>query len=363
VKIAFFGTPAFAIPSLDAVLAAGEVVAVITRPDKPQGRGRRVEGPPVAKAATQYALEVLQPASLRDPAFVGRLRELAPDVAVVVAFGRLIPPEVLAIPPQGVVNLHPSLLPRYRGAAPIARAIAAGETETGVTVLYVSEEMDAGDIILQRPVAIRPDETAVALAVRLAEDGAALLVEALHLLEAGRAPRRPQDASQATWAPRLAREDGAIDWREPAARIVNLVRACDPWPGAFARRDGKELKIWRAMAEGDTATTKGDTATTKGDTATTEGDAATAEGGPPAERGAEAEGRAAGAGRGPEPGTVLSVPRGDADPLVVAAGEGRVFVYEVQPSSGRRMSAAAYVRGRPLAPGARLGGGAAGATR
>ena len=317
-KIVFFGTPEFAVPSLDAVLAVGEVVAAVTRADKPRGRGLHVEPPPVARAANEYALEVLQPASLRDPAFLTRLRALAPDIGVLVAYGRLVPPEVLAIPPHGIVNVHPSLLPRYRGAAPIARAIAAGDTETGVTILYLSDELDAGDIILQKTVPIGPEDTTRTLTARLAEDGAALLAEALRLIEAGRAPRVPQDHARATWAPRLTREEGQIDWRRPAAAIVNLVRACDPWPGAFTSVKGHELKVWRATAAPD---------------------------------GGGAAGR-------PAPGTVLRVPADDRAPLAVAAGEGVVHIHEVQPAAGRRMSAAAYARGRALEPGVVLGGAA-----
>jgi len=319
VKIVFFGTPEFAVPSLDAVLAVGEVVAVVTRADRPRGRGLRVEPPPVARAANEYALEVLQPETLRDPAFISRLRDLAPDIGVLVAYGRLVPADVLTIPPRGIVNVHPSLLPRYRGAAPIPRAIAAGDTETGVTILYLSGELDAGDIILERPVPIAPDDTTRTLTPRLAEEGAALLTEALNLIEAGRAPRRPQDASQATWAPRFTREDAAIDWRRPASAIVNLVRACDPWPGAFTYvrdRGGapQELKIWRAAA----AAVPG---------------------------GAHAS----------PPGTILRLPTDDRVPLVVASGDGAVLAHEVQPAAGRRMTAGAYARGHALETGAVLG--------
>ncbi|HEV2282241.1 MAG TPA: methionyl-tRNA formyltransferase [bacterium] len=322
-KIVFFGTPAFAVPSLDAVLAVGEVVAAVTRADKPRGRGLHVEPPPIARAASEYALEVLQPASLRDPVFLARLRALAPDVGVLVAYGRLVPPEVLAIPPHGIVNVHPSLLPRYRGAAPVARAVAAGDAETGVTILHLSEELDAGDIILQKTVPIGPEDTTGTLTARLAEEGAVLLAEALRLIETGRAPRLPQDHARATWAPRLAREEGQIDWRRPAAAIVNLVRACDPWPGAFTHLGGHELKIWRARVMA-------------------------ADGGV---RRPSAAGQAA-------PGTVLSVPADDRAPLGVAAGEGVVHVHEVQPAAGRRMSAAAYARGHALEPGVTLGGDA-----
>jgi len=311
------GTPRFAIPALDAVLAVSDVQAVVTRPDRPKGRGLRVEPSAVATAAMQYGLEVLQPPSLRDGAFLQRLLELSPDILVIVAFGRLIPLDVVGIPPLGGINLHPSLLPRYRGAAPIPRAIAAGETETGVTILYIAEELDAGDIILQRAVPIDPEDTTRTLEARLAREGAELLAEALRFLEAGTAPRRPQDPAQATVAPKLSRAEGLIRWNMSAAQIVNLIRAFDPWPVAYTRVDGTELRIWRAKAPGN-------------------------------------------APAPPEvvqvPGTVLAAAEAEGEPLVVAAGEGSVAIYEVQPASGRRMSAAAYLRGHPIAPGTVLGG-------
>lgn len=311
-RIVFLGTSEFAVPSLEHVLAAGEVVAVVTRPDRPQGRGLRIAPPPVAEIATRYALDVLQPASLRDPALHRRLQELSIDLAVAVAFGRLIPPEILEIPRLGGINLHPSLLPRYRGAAPIPRAIASGETETGVTVLHISEELDAGDIILQRRVPIDPADTAGILEARLAGEGAALLVDALRLLETGRAPRTPQDPAQATFAPKLSREEALIRWSDPAVRIANLVRALDPWPVAYTLRDGEPLRIWRATALPEDVSHA--------------------------------------------PGTVLRAADTDGAALVVAAGQGRVVIHEVQPASGRRMCAAAYLRGHPLAPGTVLGG-------
>lgn len=307
-KLAFLGTPEFAVPSLEAALAVGDVVGVVTRPDKPQGRGLRVAPPPVAVVATQYALDVLQPSTLRDPEFLARLRGLEPDLIVVVAFGRILPPEVLAVAPMGGINLHPSLLPRYRGAAPIPRAIAAGDTETGVTVLHMSDDLDAGDIILQRRVPIHADDTTATLEPRLAREGAALLVEALALLESGRAPRQPQDPSRVTFAPKLTQEEALIRWNNSAGSIVNVVRALDPWPVAYTLRDGVPLKIWRAVARPI--------------------------GGPGA------------------PGMVLEA---EGDQLVVFAGEGAVELLEVQPASGRRMSAADYLRGHPLRPGTVLG--------
>jgi len=316
--VVFLGTPEFAVPSLEALLGASEIVAVVTRPDRPRGRGLRVAPPPVAEIATRYALEVLQPASLRDPAFLRRLRDLAPDLLVAVAYGRLIPPAVLEIPPLGGINLHPSLLPQYRGAAPIPRAIAAGETETGITVLYITEELDAGDILLQRRVPIDPADTSRTLEAHLAEEGAALLREAVGLLASGRAQRAPQDPARVTWAPKLSRAEALIRWSDPAGRIANLVRALDPWPVAYTLRDGEPLRIWRATFLLDDADLRRHMP------------------------------RA--------PGTVLRAGGGEHADLVVAAGQGSVVIHEVQPASGRRMSAAAYLRGHPLAPGMRLVG-------
>lgn len=313
-RVVFFGTPEFAVPSLEAVLARSEVVGVVSQPDRPRGRGLRVQPPPLAEAAFRYGLNVRQPASLRDPAVLLWLRDLAPDLLVVVAYGRFIPREVLETARLGGINVHPSLLPRYRGPAPIPRAIAAGETETGVTVLYVTEEVDAGDIILQRAVPIGPEDTSGTLARRLAQEGAALLAEALPLLEAGRAPRRPQDPHQATYAPKVTRDEGWIRWTEPAVRIANLVRAFNPWPGAYTVYDGERLLIWRAAAWPDEP----------------EGDR-------------------------PPPGTVLRADDRREPALVVAAGQGALAIHEVQPPSGRRMPAGAYLRGHPLRRGTVLG--------
>jgi len=314
VKVVFFGAPAFAVPSLDAVLAESEIAAVVTQPDRPRGRGLVVEPTPVAAAAHQYALDVWTPESLRDPAFVELLRALASDLFVVVAYGRFLPARLLAMPRLGGINLHPSLLPRYRGAAPIPRAIEAGDRETGVTVLHLSDEMDAGDLILQRAVPILPDDTTRTLEPRLAGDGARLLAEAVRLLDAGQAPRHPQDPALATFAPKLTREEALIRWSDAAVRIVNRVRAFDPWPVAHTLRDGEVLRVWRASAL-------------------------------PRHGSADAG----------VPGTVLAVPDGPDAPLLVAAGDGAVGIHEVQPASGRRMSAAAYARGRPLSPGSVLG--------
>lgn len=299
-RAVFLGTPAFAVPSLRALLTAAEILAVVTQPDKPKGRGRRTVSPPVAVLARELGVRVLQPAKLRSPEVLQTLRELAPDVIVTVAYGKIIPKEILDLPPRGAINVHPSLLPKYRGASPIQAAIRDGQRETGVTIMFQSMELDAGDIILQRRVPISPDDTAQTLEDKLARAGAEALVEALQLITEGRAPRIPQDPSQATYVGKLSKEDGWIDWSQPAARLVDFIRAMDPWPSAYTRHRGQLLKIWKTAAV-----------------------------------------TAAGA-----PGTVVEIRRGDG--FVVGTGDGGLLVLEVQPEGRRRMSADEYARGARL---------------
>ena len=237
-----------------------------------------------------------------------QLRGLHPDLIVTAAYGKIIPQEILELPPLGAVNVHPSLLPRYRGASPIASAILNGETETGVTIMYQSMELDAGDIILQRRVPIDPADTTRTLERKLAQIGAEALVEALALIADGRAPRIPQDPGQATHAGKLEKAHGRIDWTKPASALANLIRAMDPWPSAYTWHRGRLLKVWQAAAL-------------------------------PGVRGA--------------PGRVVEVRRGDG--IVAGAGEGALVLLEVQPEDGRRMSADEYARGARLEPGERLG--------
>jgi len=309
-RVVFLGTPEFAVPSLDALLNETDVVAVITQPDRPKGRGRQVASPPVAEAAKARDLRLLQPARLRSPEIVETLRALAPDLNVTVAYGRIIPREVLELPPLGSINVHPSLLPKYRGASPIVSAIVNGETETGVTIMYQSMELDAGDIILQRRVSIAPDDTARTLEARLARLGADALIDALRLIAAGRAPRTPQDHSAATYAGKLEKEHGRIDWAKPAADLVNLIRAMDPWPSAYTAHRGRLLKVWKAESAEQI--------------------------------------------HGGEPGTILDVRQGGG--IVVGSGGGAVRLLEVQPEDRRRMSADEYARGARVRIGERLGG-------
>jgi len=250
-RIVFMGTPEFAVPALQALPGAGhDLVAVVTRPDRPRRHGGAAPEPsPVKSAAARLGLPVEQPETMRDPAFVAALTGAAPEAIVVVAFGRILPPEILALPPRGCVNVHASLLPRYRGAAPIARAIMAGETGTGVTTMRMERGLDTGDILLERICAIGPGETAGELTTRLASIGADLLVETLTALAAGALTPRPQDHANATWAPPMGRADARLDWSAPAMAVAGRILGCNPWPIAEAGLRGGRIQILRAVAE------------------------------------------------------------------------------------------------------------------
>jgi methionyl-tRNA formyltransferase len=249
-RVIFMGTPEFALPSLAALLEANyEVVAVVTQPDAPVGRGQQVRPSPVKQFAQQRGLNVLQPASLKPPEVVAQLRALAPDVIVVAAFGQILRQDVLDLPRHGCVNVHASLLPRWRGAAPVSAAIAAGDAHTGVTIMLMEAGLDAGPILAQRETPIGPDETAGALSARLATLGAALLVETLPRWLAGEIVPQRQDESQVTFAPRLKKEDGRIDWSQPAHVIERHVRAMTPWPGAYTSWQGRQFKVLRAALD------------------------------------------------------------------------------------------------------------------
>jgi methionyl-tRNA formyltransferase len=302
-RVLFYGTPAFALPTLTALLAHHRVAAVVTQPDRPAGRGQRAHPSPVKVLAIERGIPVLQPARLRDAGWPERLAEHAADVAVVVAFGQILPRPVLDVPPRGSINVHASLLPRYRGAAPIAWSIIRGERETGITTFQMDAGMDTGPLLLQRPTVIGAEETAGELAERLAVLGAEVLLETLARLHA--LTPRPQDSAAATLAPRLRKEDGLLDWTEPAAALAARVRGLNPWPGAATLAPGGRLLIWRARAI---------------------------------------------AGRA-EPG-VLTLSEGR---LAVGTGAGLLQPLEVQPENRRPMDWDAYLRGARLGPGAPLG--------
>jgi len=307
VRVVFFGTPEFAVPSLEALLGEGfDVVAAVTQPDKPQGRSRSTAVPaPVKVAAEAEGVPVLQPARPTEPQFLERIRALAPDVGVVVAYGHILKPELLAIPKRGMLNVHPSLLPELRGAAPIEWAIINGLEQTGVTIMRMDAGMDSGPILLQIPDDIDPDLTAGELSGHLSEVGAQALVEALALLgQDGGLEPRSQDDARATYAPKLTRETARIDWGQPAERIARLIRGLDPKPGAWTELEGREVKLFGArVVEGDGAA---------GEIRTTD------------------------------------------DGLRMMTGRGAVAVDEVQPAGKSRMTAADWIRGRGVRAGQRL---------
>jgi methionyl-tRNA formyltransferase len=246
-KTVFLGTPAFAVASLEALAASGhEILAVFTQPDRPSGRGHALTAPPVKQFAATLGLAVHQPERIRRPEAVELIAALRPEIMVVVGYGQIIPQSILDIPPRGIVNVHASLLPRYRGAAPIQWAIANGDTRTGVTTMRIDAGLDTGDILLKAETEIGRLETAPELSARLAPMGAALLIETLAGLERGTITPIPQDPGEATYAPVLKKEDGLIDWRRPAAVIHNRARGFAPWPGAHTRFRGRGFRITRS---------------------------------------------------------------------------------------------------------------------
>lgn len=245
-RLIFMGTPQFAVPCLAGLVEAGhEIAGVVTRVDKPAGRGRTLAAPPVKLAASELGLPLFQPKRVRDPEFIATLRKQEPQVIVVAAYGQILPKDILTMPPFGCVNVHASLLPAYRGAAPINWAIIRGDRETGITIMQMDEGMDTGAILMQESIAIEPADTAGTLGGKLSRLGVRLITEALPLLETGRLTPKAQDASKASLAPLLKKEDGLIDWRRPAAELHNRVRGLSPWPGAYTFLDSTMIKILR----------------------------------------------------------------------------------------------------------------------
>jgi methionyl-tRNA formyltransferase len=303
------GTPAFAVPTLRALVDRGhDVAAVFTQPDRPAGRGQAETASAVKRFALERGLRVEQPQKLRDPAVLETLRSLSPQAIAVAAYGKILPKSMLELPPLGAINVHGSLLPRHRGAAPIQRAILAGDATTGITIMQMNEGMDTGDMLLQEATEIRADDTAATLAERLAEIGARLLVEALDRVEGGTIVARPQNDAEATLAPMVKKEEGEIDWRRSAAEIERAVRAFTPWPSAYTKLGGKLLKVHRAAV-------------------------------------VDAAAPAA-------PGTVVDA-RGDH--LDVATGGGSLRLCEVQLEGKRRLRAREFLAGQPLRAGDQLG--------
>lgn len=307
------GTPELAATSLAALLREPtfQVVAIVTQPDRPKGRDLKLHPSPVKEIALQAGLAVLQPEKARDENFVAELKAFQPDLIAVAAFGQILPKSILDLPRFGCLNLHTSLLPKHRGAAPIQWAIASGDTETGVTIMKMDVGMDTGDILTQRATPIRSEDNSQTLHDRLAQIGAALLVETVSDYVAGIIQPRKQDSSLATHAPKIKKENGCMDWTLPAPHLWNRVRAFTPWPGAFtflpAQPRPKLLKIWKAE---------------------------------PLTSGAS------------EPGLLLCP---DVDGIIVACGEGALKILELQLEGGRRMTAREFLLGHPLKPGDRLG--------
>jgi len=304
-RVVFMGTPEFAVPSLDALARTEEVTLVVTNPDRPSGRGRALRAPPVKREAQRLGIPVFQPEKARAPESVARIAGERPELVAVVAYGQILPPSILDIPEYGCINVHASLLPRYRGAAPINWAIARGETVTGVTIMKMDPGMDTGPMLHVREMPIGEDDTAETMSPKLSSLGAQALIEALGQLREGILAQTPQDGNLATYAPMIKKEHGRIDWGKPAREVRDLVRGMTPWPSAFTDHDGKTLKILAASVR---------------------------------------EGKGS-------PGEILSV---DRDGVVVACGEEALLLGRVQPEGGRAMSSREYAQGRRVRKGDRL---------
>lgn len=338
-RIVFFGTAEFAVPSLEAVIAAGhEVLAVVTQPDKPQGRGRQLVASPIKMAAERRGLPVLQPRRVRFDSFLAIMRDLSPDVLALAAFGQVIPQALLDLPPLGPINVHGSLLPKYRGAAPIQRALMAGETETGVTTMWMDATLDTGDMLLEASLTVAPDDTAGTLTPRLALLGADLLIQTLEGLQNGTLARRKQDGSQATFAPAITPEDGIIRWEESASGICNRIRGVSPKPGAYSQIKGKRVKIVTALP----------VASLPLQTPSLQSPLSVSGKTQPDNQETSLE-------FGSEPGTVIGRQKSPAG-LLVAAGSGTVLLLTaVQPDNGKRMAASDWALGQRLVQGDKFG--------
>jgi methionyl-tRNA formyltransferase len=317
--VVFFGTPQFAVPTLQLLLdSRHRVSGVVTQPDRPRGRGQKMTEAPVKALAIQHGLPVIQPEKLTDPAVADTLRAWHADIGVVVAYGRIIPDQLLEIPQFGMINVHASLLPKYRGAAPIHRAVIDGETLTGVTIMRVATRLDSGDMFAKatRPIAL--DETSDVVERDLSNIGARLLLDVLDSIDSGTAREEEQDHTRATFAPKITRDDGAIDWSLPASAIHNRVRGLYPWPHAFTYLDGSRLILLRTRVDSESDSIS------------------------PAAAGPH------------EPGTVIDASR---DAIRVATGHGgRLLIEEIQPEGKRPMRVRDYLAGRPLQAGARFVG-------
>lgn len=309
-RVVFMGTPDFSVGTLEALVAAGhEIVGVVTQPDKPKGRGGRMQYTPVKEVALKYDLPVFQPLRVKDPEFIEVLKGLQPEIIVVVAFGQILPKEILEMPEYGCVNVHASLLPKYRGAAPIQWAVIDGEKVSGVTTMRMDEGLDTGDMILKKEVLLDRKETGGSLFDKLSVEGASLCVETLKRLLDGTAEFTKQDDEKSTYAKMLKKELGDIDWNDSAVSIERLIRGLTPWPSAYTHWDGKVMKIWDAEVSEDTAGDFG-------------GDVV--------------------------PGTIVRVEKQQFD---VQTGDGLLIVKELQIPGKKRMDAGAFLRGYQLSEG------------
>lgn len=309
-RVVFMGTPEFSVPTLDALLAHHEVIAVVTQPDKRKGRGKAMAFPPVKETALAHNIPVYQPAKVREEDFVETLRQMAPDVIVVVAFGQILPESILNIPRYGCINVHASLLPKYRGAAPMQWAIINGEEETGITTMYMAKGLDTGDMIDKVVIPIAPKETGETLHDKLSAAGGTLILETLSKLEAGTAQRIPQDDAMSSYAGMLTKDLGEINWSKSAVEIERLIRGLNSWPSAYTNCNGKTLKIWDAdvVKEGQEKQEEGQSV----------------------------------------PGTVTAVYK---DCFYVQTGDGKLKINEVQLQGKKRMPVQAFLLGYPVEKG------------
>jgi methionyl-tRNA formyltransferase len=304
-RLVFFGTPAFAVPTLEALLASPHrVIAVVTPPDRPRGRGQRPSAAPVKARAMAAGVAILQPQRLKDPAFTDAFAALDSDLGVVAAYGKVLPEWLIAAPRLGTINVHASLLPRYRGAAPVHRAILAGERETGVTIMRVVKALDAGPMLASEPRAIGPDETSVDVEADLAQRGARLLIRVIDRLASGSVQEMPQTEAAATYAPRLTREDGIVNWARPALAIHNQIRGLHPWPHAYSHLMGRRYILLRSQVLDGTA--------------------------------------------GQPPGVIVVA---SGDRLDVATGAGAIRLLEIQPEGKRALSAREFLAGHRIGAG------------
>lgn len=316
-RIVYFGTPAFAVPTLAGLLKSRHsVVALVSQPDRPRGRGHRVAATPTKELAVLCGVPVLQPTKLRDDAFLAAIAALHADLGVVAAYGRILPDALLGIPRLGMINVHASLLPAYRGAAPVHRAVMAGESVTGVTIMRVVSELDAGPMIAHLTLPIGPDVTSVEIERALAERGATLLLDVVERFAQGVVSEVPQDHAQATFAPKILKTEGPIDWSLPAARIHNMVRGLQPWPLASTTMNGSRYLIHRTVLTGDAGAAR--------------------EPGRPSDA---------------PPGTIV---RAEGETLAVATGVGVIEILQIQPEGRRPMTAREFLTGHKATPGTRL---------